>query len=154
MPKFPFNVRVYGLYIKYEEQKLLVTDEIRQDRMLTKFPGGGLQFEEGLRTALKREWQEETGQPISTGDHFYTTDFFQRSLFNNNTQVISVYYFVHSTSSFPLPVKTTPFSFDHKKEGAQIFRWLPFSALQPEHFTLPIEKHVARLLIPYLKEKR
>ena len=41
-----FNIRVYGILI--QEGKILVTDEIRSGVKMTKFPGGGLEFGEGI----------------------------------------------------------------------------------------------------------
>ena len=49
-----FNLRVYGLLIK--EGKVLVSNETLKDRGFTKFPGGGLEFGEGLEEGLKREF--------------------------------------------------------------------------------------------------
>src|SRR6185295_2741602 len=88
-----FNVRVYGICI--HNARVLVTDEIRYGKMITKFPGGGLQFGEGTIDCLRRECFEEFYQRIDVMEHFYTTDFFQRSAFNDKQQVISVYYLIH-----------------------------------------------------------
>jgi ADP-ribose pyrophosphatase YjhB (NUDIX family) len=71
-------VRVYGLLIDEQEQ-VLVSDEYIRGNYYTKFPGGGLEFGEGLREGLTREFQEEMQLNIEVLDHLYTTDFFQRS---------------------------------------------------------------------------
>ena len=55
-----FNVRVYGLLID-QYQRLLVTDEFIRGSYITKLPGGGLEFGEGTRACLQREFIEETG---------------------------------------------------------------------------------------------
>ena len=52
-----FNVRVYGIYIT-PQQQILLSDERIGDFCFTKFPGGGLEFGEGLHEALIREWKE------------------------------------------------------------------------------------------------
>jgi len=70
-----FNIRVYGLVLN-DKNELLVTDEYCQNRYMTKFPGGGLEFGEGLIEGLQREFIEESGQAIEVISHFYTTDFF------------------------------------------------------------------------------
>jgi hypothetical protein len=44
-----FNIRVYGLLIN-KQQEVLVTDEYRIGMYMTKFPGGGLEYGEGLST--------------------------------------------------------------------------------------------------------
>ena len=86
-----FNVRVYGILID-QYQRLLVTDEFIRGAYITKLPGGGLEFGEGTRDCLQREFREETGLEVSIGEHFYTTDFFQISAFNHKDQIISIYY--------------------------------------------------------------
>src|SRR5438067_57377 len=93
-----FNVRVYGILIK--EESVLITDECVYGQLITKFPGGGLQFGEGLIDCLKREFREELEMDIEVANHFYTTDFFQSSAFNEKQQVISIYYLVKAISPF------------------------------------------------------
>ena len=71
----PFNIRVYGFL--FDEGKILVTDEFRLGMMMTKFPGGGLKYGEGLIDCLKREFMEELHAEAHITSHYYTTDFFQ-----------------------------------------------------------------------------
>ena len=73
-----FNVRVYGVLVD-RENRLLVSDEFIRGNYFTKLPGGGLEFGEGTRDCLTREFMEETGLTITVGAHLYTTDFFQIS---------------------------------------------------------------------------
>ncbi|MGE0568360.1 MAG: NUDIX domain-containing protein, partial [Bacteroidia bacterium] len=87
-----FNVRVYGILI--HEGKVLVTDEFIKGIEITKFPGGGLQFGEGTLECVKREFAEEVDIDIEVIAHFYTTDFFVESAFNNKQQIMSIYYLV------------------------------------------------------------
>lgn len=140
-----FNIRVYGILVN-EKNEVLVTDEIRFNTMITKFPGGGLRIGESLPECLKREWMEECEQEIEVEKHFYTTDFYQPSAFDSMQQVISIYYKVKALSDFSKPVKTLPFDFEHQTENAQIFRWVDLDIISPVHFTFPIEKKVAELL--------
>ena len=84
-----FNIRVYGIWI--QDNKVLVNEEKIRDKIITKFPGGGLHWGEGIIDCLKREWIEELNINIEPLGHFYTTDFFQRSAYDNS-QVISIYY--------------------------------------------------------------
>ena len=42
-----FNLRVYGILI--DSDRLLITDEKRGGFPMTKLPGGGLEFGEGLK---------------------------------------------------------------------------------------------------------
>ncbi len=71
-----FNVRVYGIVIG-ENKQVLVSDEYIRGEYVTKFPGGGLDFGEGTRDCLKREFKEEMDLAVQLGDHLYTTDSFQ-----------------------------------------------------------------------------
>ncbi|MBK5286278.1 MAG: NUDIX domain-containing protein [Bacteroidia bacterium] len=139
-----FNVRVYGICIS--DAAVLVTDEIRYGKMITKFPGGGLQFGEGTIECLKRECLEEFNQRIDVTEHFYTTDFFQRSAFNTQHQIISIYYLISIAEPEKIQATQKPFDFPEHKEEAQIFRWIPLSNLSETDFTFPIEKKVAELL--------
>lgn len=139
-----FNVRVYGLLIN-ESNEILITDEKEYGIKFTKFPGGGLEYGEGLTEALKREFIEECNAEIDVISHFYTTDFFVKSAFNES-QIISVYYLVKNRGQLNLPIKTVAFDFDGEVEPLQSFRWLKLADLREEHFTFPIDKYVATLL--------
>ena len=139
-----FNVRVYGICI--HEKNVLVSDEIRYGTMITKFPGGGLQFGEGTVECLKRECLEEFGQQVEVNEHFYTTDFFQPSAFNSKQQVISIYYFISVPEPEKISVTKNRFDFSEVKEEAQTFRWVALQDLSEDDFTFPIEKRVANLL--------
>jgi 8-oxo-dGTP diphosphatase len=140
-----FNVRVYGLLIN-NNHEILVSDEYEYKMNFTKFPGGGLEHGEGLIDGLKREFMEECNAWVEVTGHFYTTDFFVKSAFNNS-QIISVYYLVKPVGELNLNFKTKPFDFDSEGEVLQAFRWIKLSDLRPEEFTFPIDQHVAKLLI-------
>ena len=85
-----FNIRVYALII--EGDKILISKELIKNEILLKFPGGGLEFGEGLIEGLQREANEELNQSFKEIKHFYTTDFFQRCTFDNEDQLISLFY--------------------------------------------------------------
>src|SRR3954469_530143 len=106
-----FNIRVYGVLINKQRQ-VLVSDEYIRGSYFTKFPGGGLELGEGTRDCLRREFKEETGLDITVGDHIYTTDYFQQSAFNENDQIISIYYYVQAKDVSNLQVKTKLFDFE------------------------------------------
>ena len=89
-----FNIRVYGILIT-EDKQILVSDEFIKGNYYTKFPGGGLEFGEGTRDCLAREFMEEMNLKVRVGEHLYTTDFFQMSAFNTEHQMVSIYYQVH-----------------------------------------------------------
>jgi len=142
---YQFNVRVYGLLIN-EHMEILVSDEQEHGMQFTKFPGGGLEYGEGLTDGLKREFIEECNAEIEILGHFYTTDFFVKSAFNDS-QIVSVYYLVKNTSPLDIVIKTVPFDFEGEGEVLQAFRWLKLSGLKEDDFTFPIDQYVAKLLI-------
>ena len=141
---YPFNVRVYGLLIN-EHNQVLISDEQEYGMRFSKFPGGGLEFGEGLIDGLKREFVEECNVAIEVLEHFYTTDFFVKSAFNDS-QVINVYYTVKNRDSLNLNFKTEPFDFDGEGDLLQSFRWISLDQLREEDVTFPTDKHVVKLL--------
>ncbi|HEY4323437.1 MAG TPA: NUDIX domain-containing protein [Mucilaginibacter sp.] len=142
---YQFNVRVYGLLINNNDE-VLISDEQEYGMRFTKFPGGGLEFGEGLIDGLKREFIEECNAGIEILSHFYTTDFFVKSAFNES-QVISVYYKVGNLNDLNLPIKTIAFNFDGEGDVLQAFRWLKIADLNPDDFLFPTDQHVVKLLI-------
>jgi 8-oxo-dGTP diphosphatase len=137
-----FNVRVYGLLINTENEVLL-SDEYEYEQNFTKFPGGGLELGEGLIDALKREFMEECNAEVEITGHFYTTDFYEKSSFNES-QVISIYYLVKALHPLQLPFKTKVFDFD--EDSAQSFRWVKINALVEEDVTFKTDQTVVKLL--------
>ncbi len=140
-----FNIRVYGLFIN-DKQEILLADEKRFGIRMTKFPGGGLQPGEGTVECLLREAKEEFGQEIEVIRHFYTTDFFQKALFHENQQLISIYYFARFIEPEKFRLSSNPFDFD--KQGGEIvsFRYKKMEAIPEEELSFPIDKKVLRLL--------
>jgi len=145
---YQFNVRVYGLLIN-EHQEILVSDEQEYGMQFTKFPGGGLEYGEGMTDGLKREFVEECNAEVEVLSHFYTTDFFVKSAFNDS-QIISVYYVVRNIEPLELNFKTEVFDFDGEGEILQSFRWVKLIEMKEEDFTFPIDQYVAGLLIKNL----
>lgn len=141
-----FNVRVYGLWIN-EQQEILLSDERLGDFRFTKFPGGGLEYGEGLHEGLKREWLEELGVEIEIIDHFYTTDFFQASAFHTETQIISIYYLVRPLKLPEVDFSDTPFDFKTEEYQEEVFRWISLEYLQPEDVSLPIDRVVIQKIM-------
>lgn len=144
-----FNIRIYGVLMD-SNKRVLVSDEYIRGSFFTKFPGGGLEFGEGTRDCLKREFIEETGLDVEIREHIYTTDFFQVSAFNSNDQIISIYYFVNGDAA-QLETKTTKFDFIPSQtsdpEGeAEVFRWIEWNDLSEEIMDLPIDKLVVKII--------
>ncbi len=151
LKKYPFNIRVYGLLIN-ESNQLLISDEEEYGMRFSKFPGGGLEYGEGLPDGLKREFLEECFFEIEILNHFYTTDFYLKSAFDD-TQIISVYYLVKNLSPINLPIKTAPFDFDGESADGilQSFRWLNLNQLKIEDVTFPADQKAVELLLKTLK---
>ncbi|PWT72146.1 MAG: NUDIX hydrolase [Bacteroidetes bacterium] len=147
-----FNIRVYGILLGKDKQ-VLVSDEFIRGNYYTKFPGGGLEFGEGTRDCLKREFKEEMNLDVKVTDHIYTTDFFQMSAFNPSHQIISIYYFVEALESIKAPLRDRPFDFDaremkmYKETGeTETFRFIEWSNFSDHSVTLPIDKVVASII--------
>lgn len=145
MNKYPFNVRVYGLLIN-DKNEVLISDEQEYGIQFTKFPGGGLEAGEGLIDGLKREFIEECNLNIDVTAHFYTTDFFVKSAFNDS-QVISIYYKVKNLEPVNLKIKTKVFDFDGEGDVLQAFRWVKLEELKLEEFPFPTDQYVVKLLL-------
>lgn len=148
-----FNIRVYGILFN-EQNQLLVSDEYIRGNYYTKFPGGGLEFGEGTRDCLKREFREEMNLNVEIGDHIYTTDYFQMSAFNPSHQIISIYYFAKAIEPISCPIRTSPFEFDSSQMEVynttgetETFRFIDWDRVTPESVTLPIDKIVVEMLL-------
>jgi 8-oxo-dGTP diphosphatase len=128
-----FNIRVYGLWL--QDNAVLVSTETINGSTIIKFPGGGLEWGEGAADCLKREWMEELKTAVEIQDHYYTTDFFQPSAYDDS-QVISIYYRVQPLSGVQIP----------QNNGNELFSWLPISAHLSDRISLPIDKVVAQML--------
>src|SRR5882757_902242 len=147
-----FNIRVYGLLIE-ENKQVLVSDEFIRGNYYTKFPGGGLEFGEGTRDCLKREFKEEMDLEVKVGDHLYTTDFYQMSAFNPADQILSIYYFAEPLEPIRAPLRETPFDFDERemkvyeeRKETETFRFIDWDLFSEDSVTLPIDKVVAGML--------
>ena len=148
---FRFNVRVYGVLLN-ELGEVLVSDEKIRGKHYTKFPGGGLEFGEGTRDCLVREFMEELALKIEVQEHLYTTDYFQVSAFNPDHQIISIYYKVKALEPIAARISTEPFQFDEAhlntyeaNNETESLRLIPLEQLTDEMVTLPIDKLVVRL---------
>jgi ADP-ribose pyrophosphatase YjhB (NUDIX family) len=145
MSSCPFTIRVYGLLL--HQGRVLVADELIKGRRITKFPGGGLEYGEGLKECLVREIREEIGVEALDLRHFYTTDFFQQSAFHDRPlQVVSVYYVFTVPDPEAIPVVQGPFAGIAGGSDQEVFRWIDLASSVEEDLTLPIDRHVWRLL--------
>ena len=132
-----FNIRVYALVIK--QDSILVSREFIFGKYVYKFPGGGLEYGEGIIECLQRESMEEMNQNLKDLDHFYTTDFFQQSEFNSKDQLIAVYFKAKLSSKInnklDIPIKDFP-----------VFEWRKIKDFLEEDLYFPTDKYVFNLL--------
>lgn len=149
---FRFNVRVYGILIN-DQKQVLVSDELIRGNCYTKFPGGGLEYGEGTRDCLHREFLEEMNLKVEVGKHLYTTDYFQVSAFNPDHQIISIYYLVKPLEEISVRLSNTAFDFDEQqmnlyqqRNETESFRFIDWDNFSEESVTLPIDKIVARIM--------
>lgn len=136
-----FNIRVYGILI-HNKKEVLVTDENHTGLSFTKFPGGGLEYGEGLLDCLKREFLEELRLSVDIIDLFYLTEHFQPSAFSDDEQVLSVYYSVKAPEHELLMLSNNV-----KSEKGEIPRWISLNQLDESDFMFPIDKMVAKKIL-------
>jgi len=147
-----FNIRVYLLLLDETKTRILLSDEIIGGEFITKFPGGGLEYGEGILDCLHREAKEELGQGIEVIDHYYTTERFQRSRFKPEDQIICVYYQCQLEKnsagqrkpSFRVTDKKNDFV--EMREREESFRWRLIESLCPEDLSLPLDREVTARL--------
>ena len=128
-----FNIRVYGIWV--QDGMLLVNEELIHGKKIIKLPGGGLDWGEGTTDCLKREWKEELDIDVTVLQHFYTTDFFQASAFDNS-QVISIYYLVTAEK---------PDNILNLVANERTY-WMPITDVSADTFTLAIDQVIGGML--------
>jgi len=135
-----FNIRVYGI-LKHPNGSILLTNELRAGVKMTKFVGGGLEFNEGIKDCLKREFSEEMNLKIEVCKLFFINDFLQISAFNSKDQLLSIYYEVTTKDWQQIEncIKNPTVE--------QSFYWKKISDLKNENITFPIDKIVCKKLI-------
>lgn len=128
-----FNVRVYALCIL--NNKLLTLKEPFAGKMVTKLPGGGLEFGEGTAECLKREFKEELNLQIEVGDAFYIQEHFVKSLAKDNKQLLMLYFYATILDSDNLQILDT---------NIREVNWIAIDGENP--FSLPVDQLVFKKL--------
>ncbi len=131
-----FNLRVYAIIIN-DKNEVLLLDERRRGNSFTKFPGGGLEFGEGLKECLQRELMEELFLDFEIGELFYVNDFFQESTFNKEQQLVSFYFFASTKEDLNLE---SFIKFD--ENNFELPRWVHIGDLTKEMMTFPVDRVV------------
>jgi len=129
-----FNIRVYG--IVEDDGKVLLIRERFQGKLVNKFPGGGLEYGEGIHDCLVREFREELGVKVLDTQLLYINEFFQPSFRDPNEQIIGVYYLVKLNQ---LPEQTL-------EDDLQMI-WVSKEELE-NSVDLPIDRAAMSKLIP------
>ncbi|HEY4540273.1 MAG TPA: NUDIX domain-containing protein [Faecalibacter sp.] len=132
----PFNVRVYALL--EHQGKIMIIHEPFQNQLIYKFPGGGLEFGEGTRECLIREFKEELNLEVEIGEHFYTQDFFIQNAFDPTEQILMIYYCAQTTDVALENLKVMD-------EDIQEVMWWDKKDLNPDRMTLATDKIVIDL---------
>ncbi len=135
-----FTIRAYALVLNTDNEILLMEESYRGLNFI-KFPGGGLEWGEGLLDCIKRELREELNLEDLTLTHFFTTDFFVESYFDTTTQVISVYY------KTALPIDKTSVKLADSDTRLEGMKWVPISELTRDDVTFPIDKRVVEMVV-------
>ncbi|KAF2327929.1 NUDIX domain-containing protein [Flavobacterium ginsenosidimutans] len=125
-PLYSFNVRAYA--ICENDNKILALYEYHKDKIYCKFPGGGVEFGEGILDCLHREFQEELNAKIKIVDHLYTQEHFVESIIDDGRQILLVYYIVKISNLEEMAISTP---------DIQRFEWID---VNENPFVLPIDK--------------
>ncbi len=141
-----FNIRVYFILFNEDRSEILLSDEIIGGKAYTKFPGGGLEFGEGIADACRREALEELGQEIEIVCHIYTTDFFMQSAFRESDQVISVYYEVILKEAQKFKSSDVKFDFTQHTTDEESFRWIALSELTADDLDFPADQRIVEII--------
>ncbi len=131
-----FNIRVYVL--AYHEDHLLVLKEPFMNQMIYKFPGGGLEFGEGIMDCLKREFKEELNLEINEIEHFYTQEDFIECQIKPDKQLVLIYYKAKIKNIKSLQILDT---------SIQEIKWIKQQELDPNLFSLTVDKIVVKKTI-------
>lgn len=123
---------------------MLVSHESGGGLNFTKFPGGGVEYGEGLADALLREFHEETGLKIIGHQLHHINENLIASAFNPEEQLIAVYYSVQTSGTID------KYAFEEEKWGKPYFvklEWIPLSDVKPELFRWPADKQAVEKLL-------
>lgn len=136
-----FNLRVYALIIN-ENNEVLLADECRNGYSFTKFPGGGLEWGEGIKDTIERELKEELDIEAIATELYFVNDYFQQSAFREADQLISFYYLVDVDLS---QIITREHDVPLTSNGEE-FRWVKISDLESDDVTFPVDRIVLQKL--------
>ena len=128
------NVRVYAAALK--DGKVLALHEEYAGNQLLKFPGGGLEFGEGVLECVQREFEEELNLKIKNLQHLYTQEDFLISKFRNSEQLLTIYYLAEIIDETDLIIRDP---------CIEKIEWISLKT-EENPFPLPVDKIVFDLL--------
>lgn len=132
-----FNIRTYACVIK--KDSVLGLFERFRGNVLLKFPGGGLEYGEGLIECLTREFDEELNVKIEVTEHLYTQENLIPSHFRNDEQLLTIYYIANILNEE---------NFKIRDSGIEKAEWISINTAN-NPFSLPSDQ----IVFNKLKEK-
>ena len=141
-----FNIRVYGI-LSDSEGRVLISHECIKNQAYVKFPGGGLEYGEGPKNAVIREFQEELNLDIEVEKLLYTTDFFIQSAFKEEDQIISIYYRVSSNELDSISTVDEWPRAESVIKKKQVFQWIKSENLKEKQLNFPGDRAMLRHLL-------
>ncbi len=148
-PVSRFNVRVYGMILDAEGERVLICNERFADGSCAqKFPGGGVELGEGVMDAWWRECQEELGcQPVmKSAQLFHTSASFVRSAFRRDDQLIALYYTFQLQSNEGVSWTEEPTVSPGGESNVKV-SWKRINALDFTTFRFPSDQSAVRELV-------
>lgn len=134
------TVRVYG-FLENAQGQVLVSAERFRGKPLIKYPGGGVEWGEGIRDALVREFQEELQLDVAVGDLVFFNEFPVFSAFDPEVQVFSFFYRVTAVGPMSFATQNTVAVPDEDGERTV---WVSKAELANVPFTYPIEQEATK----------
>lgn len=144
-----FNIRVYGLLFNRNGQLLLSRERYRQMEML-KFPGGGLEWGEGVLDALRREFREELSLEVAPDGRPHVSEPFIQSAFSKEAQIVAVHYCVRAVNLEDLSrLNLKPTAAEQASQGARIVErfWQHPRHLDPAQLTFEMDREAIKRLV-------
>jgi 8-oxo-dGTP diphosphatase len=137
------TVRVYG-FLEDAQGRVLVSAERFRGKPLVKYPGGGVEWGEGIREALVREFQEELQLDVHVGELVFFNEFPVISAFDPEVQVFSFFYRV--TAAGPMTFVTQPAVSIPDEDGERAV-WVSKAELANVPFTYVIEQEATKAFL-------